>query len=246
MKKIFIFFLAPLLLISCVSTENLGNYVGETESLSVSATTMDSDWILIQFDNKKYEPLKINTDLLTFYSDSTENAYRLIPENTKNQHSDSSSANFIVPPNKTVTKFFTASERIKSFDFKEPGHFVENPYDWIKNDKNNSVTVVYTDISDDKSNYILATAEKEKNYKKVGTLKIKKYFPHFFYHYSTVADRRKLFDAAMEKAKEKYGTDVSLKNINMNGSPSFYTVFMYCGLFGWIEKAELTADIVKK
>jgi hypothetical protein len=79
----------------------------------------------------------------------------------------------------------------------------------------------------------------------LGTVDSEKTFWNFLFLKSPNKRREILHDMALQEAQGKYGNDVRLKNLKYVGAWSPASLLFYFSLLGFVEKATLSADVVK-
>ena len=254
MKKIILILgiLVPMLLCSCVTTKmdtygvtsesakdydelDPKVYKAEDENLSISAVSFASgQWIKISFTNKSDKSITIISDLVQYFGKSKEYTTRLIPGETRRIMDASTIPNFMVPPSEKVEKNYTSKDEYYSF---------------VYNSKISYIAVSYKIGSEEKYLKVPDISLKEEfapEGTKVGTVESKWIFIHPLFIQLTDLNREKLYTKALEKAKNKYGKDIYLANLDFEGSWNPLSLVLYFDALGFVENGKLTADVYKK
>lgn len=81
-------------------------------------------------------------------------------------------------------------------------------------------------------------------YRKAGEVTVEMRVWNVLFLKSAAERSAKLIDAAEEKAKESYGDDAILANIDLRSKWSLYSLVLGLDLFGFVEDGALTADVL--
>lgn len=227
-----------LLLAGCASTS--GTLPGESIPNSVSGTYED-DNIKIIVKGSTYNSIASSlsatiynksNSLVTF--DLNNSAYvqlgvsskRMIDGETLKIDINRSQPSYPVAPNSVITRNLYSTDYELGFPFADES----------------KVLIAYQLDGNLKFAEIQLLNETDIKTEFVGEVKISKNKWHPFFIGSTV---KQLEKDALEQAEGKYGDNVLLSNIRYSTEWSPLSLLLYFNLWGYVEKGELTADVVR-
>ncbi|MGB4405585.1 MAG: hypothetical protein WBI82_01840 [Sphaerochaeta sp.] len=262
-----------LFLIGCVTggTENIakqktferGDYRYEDENLvvliSVNKELASNDYfdfdlfVEFTFENKTGEGISLITDYFS-YNFSSGKVVKLLPGETKQLHSALSSPQIAIPPRSTIKK---------TFYFVEDSEGAYMALKYIVNPTLENAYLVFGYNKDGKETIATVTAADSTNtttysgyvyrdpnlpipeYKeKLGQVIAENRTWNVLF-LKPIEDRRQiLLDMATQQAKEEYGDDIILANVRYNGMWNPLSLLLYFSMFGFVEDATITADVL--
>lgn len=231
---------------------NTKNYwTGQDSNIEIFATSIGNTWIKIIFKNLTDETIILDNNTLTFYNGTKGENYHLIPEFSKGITSELMRKDTLIPAKGIISTNYTAQEKVVEFD-KNPDDM--EIYNWIPEVQSSSIIISYKKESSDKSLYLKLDGKIDvdiqtptvKNYETLGTVETSKFIPHILFISPRTKNRRQMYEKALSKAREQYGKDIELKNLEYDSSWSVFSLILYWDAFVFFEKAKLNADVVSK
>jgi hypothetical protein len=255
MKKCISICLSSLLIVmlfsGCItlSQENNKNYppVGaENEDLAGIITVESRNHIQLSLENKTDEIITVVVDLANFTNNISGYNSRLIESNTKSVDASRSQPPIIIAPGGVITKIFTAADAI---NYTSDGWKISN---WVPENYSATTYIFGYKVSGQEKYLIFDTKSiedvliAETKIDVLGQVYIEKKNWNVFFLRPVEKRRNELYEKALDKAREQYGDNIVLSNVRYKGSWSPASLLLYFSMFGFVEKASITADIIAK
>lgn len=237
-----VFYVIP----GCVTTEQLARteiFGFENDDLSARLEVESDQWVTLKVTNKKNDALILQTDLASFSSDgSTE---KLIPSGTMYIDSNRSQPPITIPPQSSFTKGFSsasASRYVRDYGWKTenwiPANLVNTKFVFGYKEGGREKFIVFkgTEISKYSPTVIPA----------LGKVNVEERFWNYLFVIKPIPERREALRLlALKKAKEKFGPDVEIRNLQYEGQWSPLSLVLYFSMLGFVENASLEAEVFK-
>lgn len=250
--KVLIGFFLVTILTSCVTMKpNIADLPRpemdfQNDLVDARLNCQNSHWATISIENKSDKVITLIWDLSSFTSE-TGNSQRLIPEGTKYINANSSIPPITIAPNSRFIKSFSSSE---SFYYQSGQYGGWRDIPWIPKDLRNTKFVFGYRIGQNDSFIVFdgneSSVKMEQPPKVIGSVRYEKTIWNILFIKSPTKRRLFLLNQAKDIAKDKYGDNIELINIEYRGKWSPFSLVLYFSALGFVEHASITADVVMK
>jgi len=255
MKKLLVILgLSVMLLLGCVTMNQVEygkQYATHTpidfanEDVSATLQFDNQEWVSLTINNSSDTVIQFITDLSSFTSISGDSS-KLVPDGTKYIDAKNVQPSVAIPPNSKFAKTFFSANSIYYASGQYGGWETSA---WIPNSLEGS-SFVFTYKLNGIDKYIIFGGDKSvssmpKSDKILGTITVKQTYWNFLFLNSVENRRNNLFENAEKEAKEKYGSNIQLKNLRYVGDWNPASLLFYFSMLGFVEDAALTVDIVE-
>jgi hypothetical protein len=214
----------------------------EDDHLRGQIDIVDDSWVKLSLENKTDAVITLTGDLASF-STSIGESYKLVPEGTRFIDSGKSVPSIPIPPRAKFTKEFASGD---SFHYSTYGGWDQDP--WIPRDLSGT-SFVFGYRAGDKDSFLIfpgtAPISEKGAPRRVGSVDIDRTFWNPLFVFPTPEQRRQtLIELAQVKAEKEFGSGVLLDNLDFKSTWSGWSLLFYFSMFGFVEDATLTADVV--